>query len=952
MSIPTRLRGHIPGWFWFVLAAGLVLAVAATAPPALAIGTSNTWVSLGSMQAGRATAAETSPLFSFDENVFFASDSGGIYRSIDGAGTFTQVNNGLTDLRVSSLSVSPEFGDTDSLLFASTPSGLFKSTDASGSWNKVTGGLPAVEVTGLAYSPTFASDDTIFAATLGFGLYTSTDAGATWTLVSTTNMTDLSLTGVHVVEGDFTQLLMVVWTAGKVYRSDDTGANWTEKTTGLPSGVEITTLELAPNFRTTEIAMLGTRSNGVYRTTDKTNNWASIGLASDGAANVFEFSSDYTDDSTVFTGTTTGGFYISTDNGASFTAKNSGLDRKNITAISTSNNYRSDNIVFAGGGQGGIFKTLDAGENWLEMGSGINTPRGQAIDFSNDYVNDGVMFVATQSGVFRSADRGTTWTRFSTDLPNQPVLSLAVSSNYSNDLHVLAGVENSGYYRNFLDRGASWLIQNPGLGTPILNSPNALVLSPNFGGDFTAFVGGPGGVYRTTQSGSQWNPVGVGVIFADVISLAISPSFGTDATLFAATRGAGIYRSTDSGESWTAISNGLLSFVVAEVSVSPNYAVDGTLLAATGAGVFISIDRGANWSATSLTSDASAVLFANSGRAFAATAGVTGAVHQSSDGGRTWSAITSGMPAGEVVSLAVSPDFANDLNVFAGTGGRGVWVYKADSAGGTAAAATPTPAVSTPTLGTATITTATVTENLYLTDPTGLNTQLNHNVPNLNVLVDGQLRSASFRDHFDETGGMARWGLPTSEVFEETAGTLTQYYQRGVVDFHRRDDLGGIWLVERRLAWDFVGGGLGGSTDLGVEPQITNPNEGAVLEWGHKISDFDITGTEVGFRQFFDELGGTQSFGFPKTDAREDTGAAGMLLAPGSDLGWIRQYFQAAVFEFHPEAPDGFKVQLSLLGDTLRNQNYPSESWVALAPFLPATEVADDSAFTVVAVSR
>ncbi|HJO06448.1 MAG TPA: hypothetical protein QGG37_03805, partial [Chloroflexota bacterium] len=650
-----------------MLTVGVLLAVAATARPALAIGTSNTWVSLGSIQAGRATAAESSPLYSVDDNVFFASDSGGVYRSTDGASTFTQVNNGLTDLRVSSLSVSPKFGDSDSLLFASTPSGLFKSTDASGSWNKVAGGLPAVEVTGLAYSPTFATDTTIYTATLGFGLYASADAGVTWSLLSTSGMTDLSLTGVYVVEGDFEKLLMIVWTAGKIFRSDDTGLTWAEKTTGLPSGVEITAVELAPGFRTTDLAMLGTQSNGVYRTTNGADNWASIGLSGDGAANVFEFSSDYTDDSTVFAGTTTGGFYISTDNGASFTAKNSGIDRKNITAISSSNDYRSDNTVFAGGGQGGIFKTVDAGENWLEMGSGINTPRGQSIDFSNDYVNDGVMFVATQSGVFRSADRGTTWSRYSTGLPFQSVQSLAVSSNYSNDGHALVGVANSGYYRVFVGSANAWITQKVGLTDPIVNSPNALVLSPDFGGDLTAFVGGPGGVYRTTQSGAQWSPVGVGVIFADVNSLAISPTFGSDNTLFAGTRGAGIYRSTNRGESWSEVSTGLGigSFVVSQVSLSPNYAADGTLLAATDAGVFISTDRSANWSATSLTSDSSAVVFANSGRAFAATAGVTGAVHQSSDGGRTWSAITSGMPAGEIVSLAVSPDFANDLNVFA-----------------------------------------------------------------------------------------------------------------------------------------------------------------------------------------------------------------------------------------------------------------------------------------------
>ena len=945
-----RIRKLVPGWFWIVLAAGLVLAIAVPARPAQAIGTANTWAALGTIQAGRATAAETSPLFSFDNNVFFASDSAGIQRSIDGGSTFTEVNNGLSDLRVGNLAVSPRFS-FDSVLFASTPSGLFKSVDASGSWNRVAGGLPAVEVTGVAYSPSFATDGTLYAATLGFGLYVSGDGGTTWTLLSTTGLTDLSLTGVQVVEGDFGKLLIVVRTATKIFRSDDTGVTWTEKITGLPSGVEITTIELSPGFRTTRLAMLGTLANGVYRTADGGNNWNSVGLAGDGASNVFEFSSDFAADNTVFAGTTTGGFYRSTDSGATFTQKTAGLDRKNVTSVSVSNNYRSDRTVFAGGGQGGIFKTVDAGENWLEMGAGLNTARAGVIDFSNDYVNDGTMFVATQSGVFRSTDRGTTWSRISWNLPFRTVKSLAVSTNFSNDSHVLLGVEGNGIYRTFAGAGNAWIAQSSGLGTPIINNPNALALSPNFGVDLTGFAGGPGGVYRTTQSGAQWSPVGVGVIFADVNSLAVSPGFVNDLTVFAGTQGAGIYRSSTNGESWTAVSTGLGGFVIGQLSLSPNFAVDGTALAATDAGVFISTDRGSTWSATTLTSGSSAVVFASSSQAFAGTSGVNGAVHQSVDGGRTWSAITSGMPASEIVHLTVSPDFANDLNVFAGTGGRGAWVYKAASAGETTPAPTATPVGAAPTLGTATITTATVTSNLYLTDPTGLNTQLNHNVPNLNVLVDGQLRGANFRDHFDATGGMARWGLPTSEVFEETAGTLTQYYQRGVVDFHRRDDLGGVWLVERRLAWDFVGGGLGGSTDQGVEAQITNPNEGVVLEWGHKISDFDITGTDVGFRRFFDDLGGTQSFGFPKTDAREDTGGAGMLLAPGVDQGWIRQYFQAAVFEYHPEAPDGFKVQLSLLGDTLRDQNYPNNTWTGLTPFQAAGELADDAAFTVVAVS-
>ena len=247
--------------------------------------------------------------------------------------------------------------------------------------------------------------------------------------------------------------------------------------------------------------------------------------------------------------------------------------------------------------------------------------------------------------------------------------------------------------------------------------------------------------------------------------------------------------------------------------------------------------------------------------------------------------------------------------------------------------------------------TATVTDNLFLTDEK--NDLLRHNIPNLLVFADGQSRSADFKNHFENTGAIERWGLPISEVFEEESGALTQYYQRGAVDFHKRADLGGIWVIERRLTWDYMGGGAGGSVDMGVEQQITNPNDGdPVGPWGHKVSNLDVQGETTGFRDFFDRLGGVESFGFPKTDARADTGASGTLLAPGSTVGIVRQYFQAAVFEFFPENPDLFKVQLTLLGDFLRNRTYTENRWASLTPFLAAAELRDGGLMTLVAVDR
>ncbi len=217
-----------------------------------------------------------------------------------------------------------------------------------------------------------------------------------------------------------------------------------------------------------------------------------------------------------------------------------------------------------------------------------------------------------------------------------------------------------------------------------------------------------------------------------------------------------------------------------------------------------------------------------------------------------------------------------------------------------------------------------VEDSHYQQDPSGLNANLSHNIPRLSATVDGQRLTADFMDHYHRTGGITRWGLPTSEVLVIESETLTQYYQRGVVDFHRRPDLGGIWVIERRLAWDYFGGGRDGSPDMGVELGTTNDYPGTLLgPWGHKVSDYAVDGTVVGFAKFFNDLGGVDSFGLPKTEARADNNRPGTLHIPGKTTGFIRQYFQAAVMEYHPDDP-GDPIKLGLLGDDLRNRQFPT----------------------------
>lgn len=242
-----------------------------------------------------------------------------------------------------------------------------------------------------------------------------------------------------------------------------------------------------------------------------------------------------------------------------------------------------------------------------------------------------------------------------------------------------------------------------------------------------------------------------------------------------------------------------------------------------------------------------------------------------------------------------------------------------------------------------TFTSAVVTKSFF-------DTTLKHNIPNLQVTRNGVTHSVNFLDHYSSTGGLTRWGFPTSEVVEEETGNLTQYYQRGVVDWHWRPDLG-RYEMERRLAWDFFGGGSGGSVDLGVELGRTNPHPGEVVgPWGHKVSDFSIRGIYTGFKSFYESLGGVNAFGFPKTDARIDTNASGTLHIQSASPGFIRQYFQAAVLEFHREDPEPVKLQL--LGDSLRNLNYPNNSWRTYAAFNAVSALTQGQQYTVPRVVR
>ncbi len=209
---------------------------------------------------------------------------------------------------------------------------------------------------------------------------------------------------------------------------------------------------------------------------------------------------------------------------------------------------------------------------------------------------------------------------------------------------------------------------------------------------------------------------------------------------------------------------------------------------------------------------------------------------------------------------------------------------------------------------------------------------LGHNLADFDVNLNGVSRAASLLTFYHASGGLRRWGHAVSEPLIEN-DLLVQYFQRGVMEWS------GDSADEQpapRLVWDFIGGGLEGSLDLGTESGTSNPFGGtAVGPFGHVVSNQSIDGDETGFLDAFLELGGAAGLGFPKTEARLDTGEPGTVIDPTAEPGVIRQYFQAGVLEF---APGRFEpVRLRLSGDAVRNRAYPAGLWTLIRSFRSAS---------------
>jgi photosystem II stability/assembly factor-like uncharacterized protein len=493
-----------------------------------------------------------------------------------------------TTLAVHDFAFSPAFA-TDRTVFAATWTGLFRSSDGAQSWSVITG--TSEFITSVAVAPDFAASRHVMAGYgyAGDAVLVSEDGGQNWTShQGVSARSDIAYSPIFTADG-------IAFTAGSgVYLTSNRGISWTQVLTEA-----VRALAVSPQFAT-DATVFAAGTNSVYSSTDGGASWISRTIATDVTwIYALAISPAFDADGTLFAGSAQG-LFRSTDRGEHWEAVSTypGSDVRSLALAST---WSSTPILMAGSTRGiGIYRSDDGGISW-DQGKGLATLEVTQLVRGPDPFQ--LTAVTVRHGVFQSSDLGSMW-RFAGLGGPGGIHTIALSPNYSHDHTMMASVPAGGgftFYRT-TDGGSNWEFL-----TSSDYAGGGLAFSPAFPADPTVFATGQHGkVLRSTDLGETWEPVGApptGTYSLEAWHVTLPPTYPADGTRFAG--GSGFWRLPPGAEIWQLAATGLLTDTrITSLAVSPNYATDQTLFATaqrsepdlsqTG-GVYRSTDGGVNW---------------------------------------------------------------------------------------------------------------------------------------------------------------------------------------------------------------------------------------------------------------------------------------------------------------------------------------------------------------------
>ena len=261
-------------------------------------------------------------------SIYVGTDNG-IYISTDNGLVWNSLNNGPVTNTTQVMAIA--FKSTD-IFIATWGPGVFRSTDNGLQWTNVTNNM----LQGGLYSIVVCSDGSILTGTVGNGIFRSEDNGSSWTSVANFSPTwSMTINNTIIYAGT---------TNFGIQRSTTNGLTWETFSDGLPAGAIIRAVSTI-----SDKVFAGTTIYGAYYLSDSTWLQISNGLPDDGLGQYQAVLAFTGNDNLVFAGTT-GGVYMSGNNGTLWQGINDGLTETNIRALAI-----TDSLLFTGTSSGGIW---------------------------------------------------------------------------------------------------------------------------------------------------------------------------------------------------------------------------------------------------------------------------------------------------------------------------------------------------------------------------------------------------------------------------------------------------------------------------------------------------------------------------------------------------------------------------------------------------------------------
>ena len=436
-----------------------------------------------------------------ESHIIIGAETGGVWRTTDGAQTWSHLTDYFSHLSVYSVAIHPDNAST--YFFGSTAGNIFKSTDSGATWTLLAT-IGSSIVNRILINP--ANPDIMFAAAENVGLYRSVDGGQNWTKpISDNRGYDFEFK-----PGD----LSVVYASGSgVHKSTDGGATFTTLT-GFSNGAKMMAVSPADPEVLYVLEAMNGRFGAMYTST---NSGSSFTKLNHGGLNFFGYS-------------TTGD-----DN-------NGQAPRDMAIAINPTN---ADEVHIAG-----IL-------TWRSMNAGVTftctsdwVPANAAsknIGYCHADVDDLLfygtnLYAVTDGGIFKSANTGTINTDYYEDLTTG--LSIRqfykIGISQTEDVLVSGGSQDNG--TSLYTEAGGWKdwLGADGMETFVdKNNINVLYGTSQFGSMYRSMNGGnsyfningPGGsgnwvtpfeqdpsvantiyvgynrVYKSTNSGATWTPI-------------------------------------------------------------------------------------------------------------------------------------------------------------------------------------------------------------------------------------------------------------------------------------------------------------------------------------------------------------------------------------------------------------------------------------------------------------